>query len=152
MDDELAGIGAPLHVEGGLRHPPAVAGLTDDLVVSKEYVVEEDLVEIGLVGDLSQGVDVDPVGVHVDHEGGNAQVLGRIGVRAGQAQAPIDELGIGSPHLLAAEPPAAVVRNGPSGDGSQVAVGVGFAEELAEQLFSGEDRREPALLRVPTIR
>ena len=145
VDDELAGIGAPLHVEGGLRHPPAVAGLADDLVVSYEHVVEEDLVEVGLVGDLSQGADVDPVGVHVDHEGGDAPVLGSIGVGAGQAQAPVGELGVGGPHLLAAEPPAAVGGGGPGGEGGQVAAGVGLAEQLAEQLFGGEDRREPAL-------
>jgi len=146
VDDELAGVGAALVGERRAGDPPAAVEWTDQLVVGHERSVEEDLVEVGLVGDLAEWPDVDPRRSHVDHERGDALVLRRLGIGAGEAQAPVGELGIGGPHLLAVEFPTAVDFDGPGGDSGEVRAGIGFGEELAEQLVGVEDAREPALL------
>ena len=83
-------------------------------VVGHEDVVQLHLVELGLAGRLDQRVDLDPVGVHVDDEEGEALLaLGGGRVAAGQADAPVGELGVGGPDLAAGDPVAAVDRHGP---------------------------------------
>ena len=72
--------------------------------------------------------------------------LGAVGVAAGEAEAPVRELGVGGPDLAPADPVAAVDRHGAGGERGQVAPGVGLAEELAPQLARREDPGEEALL------
>ena len=94
-------------------HPPSIVLRADQPVIGHEHVVEEDLVELGLAGQLHQRPRPPPEVVHVDDQVGDALVLGRLGISAGQADARIGELGIGGPHLLAADQPAALHPGGP---------------------------------------
>ncbi|MEZ5206348.1 MAG: hypothetical protein R2690_05070 [Acidimicrobiales bacterium] len=128
--------------------PPVVDG-ADALVVRHDGVVEEHLVEVELVGDLAQRPDVDARLVHVDGERRDALVLRRAGVGARQHQAPIGELGVGRPHLLAGEaPPAAAVADRLGRQRSQVAAGARLREQLAPQRLGREDLRQPPRLLV----
>ena len=86
---------------------PSCSG-ADEAVVGDEHVVEEHLVEHRLAGQLAQRPDVDARGLHVEHEARDAVVLGRVGVRAGEQDAPVGLLGHRGPHLLAVEDPAAL--------------------------------------------
>ena len=92
---------------------PAPAG-PDQLAVGDEHLVEDDLVELGVTGDLDQRADLDAVGVHVDDQAGQPLLaLGGVGVAPGQAQTPIGELRIGGPHLVSGDQPPAVGRARP---------------------------------------
>ena len=72
-----------------------------------EHVVEEDLVEQRLPGrSRRSGRTSMPGALHVDEEVGDALVLRRVGVGAGEADALVGALGDRVPHLLAGELPA----------------------------------------------
>ena len=58
--------------------------------------------------DLHEGTDLDAGRLHVHDEVGDPPVFGRLGIRAGEADPPPGELGVGGPDLLAGEPPAAL--------------------------------------------
>src|SRR4029453_19511928 len=68
------------------------------------------------------------------------------GIGPGQADAPVGELGVGGPDLLAGDPPAPVDPCGRGAQAGEVAAGVGLAEQLAEQGAGVEDPRQPAPL------
>ena len=108
VDDELARVDAALVGERLVRDLPAFVLRADDPVLGNEHVGEEDLVELGLVGDLAQRPHLDARVAHVDDEVGDALVLRRVGIGAGEAHAPVGELRVARPHLLAVEQPAAV--------------------------------------------
>ena len=108
MDDELARVHAALVGERRVRDPPALVLRPDDAVLGDEHVGEEDLVELGLVGDLAQRPDLDARRAHVDDEVGDALLLRRVGIGAGETHAPVGELRVARPHLLAVEHPTAV--------------------------------------------
>ena len=98
--------GHALEHQRGQRGAPAVVDLADDRVGGQAHVVEEDLVELGLAGDLAQAADGDALGVHRQDEHRQALVLVLLGVGARQQQAVGGELRVGGPHLLAVEHPA----------------------------------------------
>ena len=60
----------------------------DEVVVGHEHLVEEDLVELGVAGDLHERADLDARRLHVDDEVRDAPVLRRVGIGAGEADAP----------------------------------------------------------------
>ncbi len=62
VDDQLAGVGAPLVGQRGRGHPPAVVHRPDHAVVGHEHLSQEHLVEVGLTGDLAQRVGCRPRG------------------------------------------------------------------------------------------
>ena len=93
-------------VEFAMRQPSCQR--TDEPVGRDEHVGEEHLVELGLVGDLAQRSHLDTRRVHVDDERGDALALGRVGIGAREAPAPVGELRVARPHLLAVEHEAAV--------------------------------------------
>ena len=68
--DDPAADGHPLVHQGGRGHPPPGADGVEALAVGDADVGEEDLVELGVTGDLAQGADLDARGVHVDDEVG----------------------------------------------------------------------------------
>ena len=110
-------------------------------------VVEEDLVELGLAGDLAQAANGHALGVHRHDEHRQALVLGHVGVGAREQQAVGGELGVGGPHLLSGQPPAAVVLQARSGlHGREVRAGGGLGEQLAPDLVAVEHRPEVAQL------
>ena len=136
-------VDAPLVGERGVGHRPAVAEAADEVVVGDEDPVEEHLVELGLVGDLSKGAHLDAVGGEVDDHVREAPVPGRPGVGPHEGDAPAGHGGVGGPDLLPGHIPATV---DPLGDGAQcrqVGSCVGLAEQLAPDLAGIEDRRQP---------
>ena len=132
--------------ERGAADAPAVTRRADDGVVGDEDVVEEDLVEHGGAGELAQRPDVEPLGVHVDDEVGDAGVLGRVGIGAGQADTEVGDLRQRRPYLLAVEDPAPLHLVGPRAQRGQVGAGAGLAEELAPVERAVQRGPHPALL------
>ena len=110
-------------------------------------VVEEDLVEVGLAGDLAQRPDGHALGVHRHDEHRQALVLGHVGVGAGEQQAERGVLRVRRPDLLARQPPGAVLLlPGARLHAGEVGAGGGLGEELAPDLVGREHRAEVALL------
>ena len=66
-------------------------------------VVEEDLVELALPGDLAQRADLDARRVHRDREHRDALVVRRVRVGADERDAPVGEARVRRPHLLAGD-------------------------------------------------
>ncbi len=74
-------------------------------------------------------------------------MLVRVDVRSSEQQAVGGELCVGGPHLLAAQPPAAVILPARAGlDGRQIRSGGGLGEQLAPDLIAVEHRSEVARL------
>ena len=128
--------------------PAAVHGTDLGAGVERD-VVEEDLVEVGLAGDLAQRAHRHALGVHRDDEHRQALVLRHVGVRAGEEQAERRVLRVGRPHLLAREAPGAVGLPHRAGlDAGEVGARGGLGEQLAPHLVGGQHRPEVALLLV----
>ena len=137
----------PLEHQHRQRRSPAVADAADDHVGVEPDIVEEDLVELGLAGDLPQAADGDAGSVHRHDEHRQALVLGHVGIGARQQQAVGGELGVGRPHLLAVERPGPVVALARAGlHRGQIRAGGGLGEQLAPDLVAVEHRAEVAAL------
>ena len=91
------------------RDLPAVADAADDVLVGDPRVLDEELVELRLAGDLAQRPDLDRVLLHVHQEVGQALVLRRLGVGARDEHAPLRVLRAAGPDLLAGDDPAVAV-------------------------------------------
>ena len=74
---------------------------------------------------------------------------GSTGLGAGEQDAEAGPVGVGRPHLAAADDPLVAVGLGPGGERGQVRAGVRLAEELAPDLLAGQHGHEvPLLLRL----
>ena len=80
--------------------PSGVDG-SDELGLGDQHVVEEHLAEVPLAGRLSDRSDVDARCRHVQQEVRDAVSLRRVGVGAGEQQAPVGVCGAARPDLLA---------------------------------------------------
>ena len=76
--------GRPLVHQRGEGHRPPAVDLAQPVGVGDPHVGEEDLVERRAPGHLAQGPDLDARCVHVDHEAGQALVLGQRPGRSGR--------------------------------------------------------------------
>ena len=94
--------GALVH-QGRDRDPPAVVDPADDVLDRDPRLFDEELVELGLAGDLDQRPDLDAVLLHVHQEVGEPAVLGRVRVRAGEQHAPLGVMRERRPDLLAGD-------------------------------------------------
>ena len=121
----------PLVRQRGAGEPPAAVDRADHAVVGHEDVVDEDLVEQRVAGDLAQRADVDALGLHVDEEVRDALVVRGIRVRAGEADAPIRLARKGSPDLLPRKRPAAVDLRRLGTQRGEVGAGARLGEQLA---------------------
>src|SRR5712692_5834751 len=94
---------ASLVQQRGHRHGPAVAGLAKDLRLRHHNVLEEDLVELGVAGDLHEWPHLDAWALHVDQQVGEA--VARVGLLAlaGHEHAPLGYVRQRRPHLLAVD-------------------------------------------------
>ena len=128
------------------RHRPAVADPADDVGVGDPRLLDEDLVELALAGDLDQRLGLDPVLLHVHQEVGEALVLGGVGVGAGDEHAPLGVLGEGGPDLLAGDDPFVAVLDRARLQRGEVGARLRLGEALAPDLLAGEDRLQVALL------
>src|SRR3989304_2485130 len=111
---------APVQERGEPPAPAVVAPAArlrgpEDLRLVHAHVVEEDLVELGVAGDLPArldafaGLDRDAGQRQVEEEVGDALVPGRGRVGAGQKHHPVGELRERGPHLLTVEHPVLAV-------------------------------------------
>ena len=128
------------------RHRPAVADAADDVRVGDPRLLDEDLVELALAGDLDQRLGFDPLLLHVHQEVGEALVLGGVGVGAGDEHAPLGVLGEGRPDLLPGDDPFVAVLDRLRLQRGEVGARLGLGEALAPDLLGGEDRLQVALL------
>src|SRR5262249_30137113 len=119
----------------------------DEALVGNERVREEHLVELRLVRDLAQWSYLDTGSAHVEDEVRDPAVLRRLGIGAGEAHAPVRELGVARPHLLTVQQPTTFGGLGARAHRREVAAGTGLAEELAPQLACLGDVGRPAPLR-----
>ena len=114
------------------------------------HVGQEDLVELGLAGDLAQRPDLHARGGHVAGEVGQALVLGHVRVGAGDQQRPPGQVRRGGPDLLPGHHPAArIPARTPTARVARPArsePGARLAEQLAPDLLAGPQRAQPALL------
>jgi hypothetical protein len=137
--------GALVH-QRGERDLPAVADTPEHVLVRDAGAVEEELVELGLAGDLAQRADLHALLLHVHQEVGEPLVLGRLGVRARDEHAPLRVLRGARPHLLAGEHPLVAIAHGARLQAGEVRAGVGLGESLTPDLISGQDWGQIALL------
>ena len=93
--------------------PPALADVADAVGVGHPHLGQVDLVELGLAGHLAQRPHLDAGRVHVEREVGQALVLGRLGIGAGDEHAPIGDVGERVPHLLPGDDPLVAVAARP---------------------------------------
>ncbi len=139
--------GALVHQRGD-RHLPAVAFLAEHVAVRNAHVVQEDLVELGLGGDLVEGAHVDAGALHVEQEVRQPFVLRQVGVAAGDEHAPLGDVRQGGPHLLAVEHPVVAVADRARGQAGDVGAGARLAEHLAPDVLAREDAAQQRLLHV----
>ena len=128
------------------RDLPAVADAADDAVAGDPRVLDEELVELRLAGDLAQRPHLDGVLLHVHQEVGQPLVLRRLRVRARDEHAPLRVLRAARPDLLPGDPPAVAVGHRAGLERREVGARVGLGEALAPDLLAGEDRAEEAVL------
>ena len=141
--------GAALVTERVHRDLPAVAELAEEVRPGDDDVVEEQLAELGMAGDLRHRPQLDARRAHVDDEHRDPAVLGPGLVRAGQHPAPAGELPPRDPGLLAADHEVVAALLRPGAQRREVRPGVGLGEALAPDLLGREDRRDvPAALLV----
>ena len=137
---------------GSLEHQgrdcnlPAATDLADDVLVGDLGLLEKDLVEFGLAGDLPKRPNVDVRLLHVEDEVGDPLVLGGVLVGAGEEHAPLRLVRVGGPDLLPGDLPGAIGLHGAGLERGQIGTGLGLREALAPDLLPGEDRLEVALL------
>ena len=108
-------------------------------------VVEEQLAELGVAGDLRHRPHLDARRAHVDDQHRDAAVLRAGVVRAREHAAPARVLAPGDPRLLAAEDEVVVVLDRARAQRGEVGAGLGLGEALAPDLLGREDRRDVAL-------
>ena len=128
----------------GHRDAPAVAGVADAVAVGDAHVGHVDLVELRLAGDLHERPDLDPGRVHVEGEVREALVLRDVRVRARDEHPAVGHVRERVPDLLAVDDPLVAVAHRPGRERREVGAGAGLAEELAPDLFAGEERAEQA--------
>src|SRR3954454_19759508 len=131
-----------LEHQGRDRNAPAAADLPDDVLVGDLGLLEEDLVELGLAGDLAKRPDVDVRLVHVEDEVGDPLVLGGVLVGAGEQHAVLRFVRVGGPDLLAGHLPRTVRLDRARLQRREVGTGLRLREALAPDLFAREDRVE----------
>jgi hypothetical protein len=129
------------------RDRPALALAADDVVVRDPGLLDEQLVELGLAGDLHERADLHPVLLHVHQEVGEPAVLGRRRVGPRDEHAPLGLVRVRRPHLLAGHHPVVAVAHGARLQRREVGAGPGLGEPLAPDLVRRQDRgQEPLLL------
>ena len=137
--------GALVH-ERGDRDRPAVAHAADDVLVGDARLLDEELVELRLAGDLAKRAHLHGLLLHVHDEVGEALVLRRVLVGARHEHAPLGLVRVGGPDLLPGHHPLAVRLHGARLQRREVRARLGLGEALAPDLVAREDRPQPALL------
>ena len=128
------------------RDLPAAADLAEQVLGGHVGRREEDLVELGLAGDLAQRPHLDPGRVHVDDQVREPRVPLRLGVAAREQDAEVGEVRERRPDLLAVDDEVAVLDARARAHAREVGAGARLGEPLAPDLLGGEDLRQVARL------
>ena len=140
---QLAGL--TLVADHGHGEGPALAGLADHVGGGHPGLVEDHLAELpGDPVDHLQRALLDARLVHADGEGGDALVLGDVGVGAGEDEAPVGEVGVAGPDLVPGDDVVVAVADRPGAERGEVGAGVGLAEALAPAVPAVDDAGQEA--------
>jgi hypothetical protein len=132
------------------RDLPPIAALAEEVLLGHDDVVEEELAELRVAGDLGHGPQLDAGRAHVHDQHRDAAVRGHGLIRAGEHPAPPRELAPGHPCLLSTEDEVVVALDGARAQRREVGSGLRLGEPLAPDLLGREDRRHvtaPLLVR-----
>ena len=132
--------------QGRHRHLPAPADLAEQVLRGHLHAVEEDLVELGLTGDLRERANFDTGGLHVDDQVRKPRVAGGLGVAPREQDAEAREVRERRPHLLPVDDEVAVLLARARAYTREVGARARLGEALAPDLLRGEDRLEIARL------
>src|SRR5262249_555429 len=91
--------------------PPAVDG-TDDVRGRDTDLLEEEPVELAPAAELDERAPRHARAPHVDREAAEPAMLGRVGVRADEEEAPVREVRLARPDLLPRDDPGVAVADG----------------------------------------
>ena len=106
----LAGQRDPLVAQGDFGQSPPTVLRPDEVIGGDADIIEEHLVEGVLSRHVDQRADLDPRRIHGADEVGDARVLGRPRIGPGQQDAPLGDVGVTGPDLLAVDHPVGVGR------------------------------------------
>ena len=143
----VVGHSLPLGREQGRLTPQPAADLAETEPVGHTHVGEEHLVEVPAAVHGPQRADVH-AGADVEHEEGQARVLGNVRVGTREQDRPVRDVGEAGPHLLAVDHPLLAVPCGRGAQIGQIGAGVGLAEQLAPVLLVREGRTKPTTFEV----
>ena len=118
----------------------------EDVLLRHLDVGEEDLVELGVAGDLDERPHLDAGRVHVDDHVGQVLVPRRVGIAQADEDAEVGDVRERRPDLLAVDEEVVALVLDPRARRGEVAAGVGLGEALAPDLLGAQDLREVALL------
>ena len=145
--DAAGGDGVAAEIEGAHRDLEAVADLAEHRIVGNLDRVEGQRRGVG-GAEPELAVDLlgrEAVGVGRDEEAGEAAMrLGRVGL--GEDQRDVGDVAERDPHLLTADPPAAVDPLGPALHRGGVGAGVGLGQPEASEQIAAAESGQPALL------
>src|SRR5262245_4378724 len=127
------------------RDRPAFVELSDEVLDWHANVVEEDLVELGLAGDLAQRPHRDARRLHVDQQEADALVFGGAGVGPYEQKAPVGDVGHAGPHFLAVHDEVIAVAHRARLQIGQIGARVRLREALAPELVGCQDLGQMAL-------
>ena len=128
------------------HHRPPLVDLAHDVGARHPDLVEEDLVEPRLPGDLDQRSDGDAGALHVDEEERQPAVLGRRGIGADDQDAPVGVLREAGPDLLPGDRDLVAAHLAAGPDGRQVGPRVGLGEALTPDVLARQDTGQEAPL------
>src|SRR6266403_136461 len=130
--------------EDAHRDLPAGAERAHHHLGRHAHVLEEDLRELRVARDLPQGAHADPRAPHVDQEEADAMVLRRLGLGAAEEEAPVGDVGVAGPHLLAVHDEAVAPALAARAERAQVRAGAGLREALAPEVLARKQPGEEA--------
>src|SRR5262249_6668167 len=134
---------SPLVREHGHRDLPALADLSDEMRARHARVLEEDLAELALAGDLPQRSDRHTGRVELDQDERDAAVaVFRVG--AGEDEDPVRPRPERRPDFLSVQHELVAFDPRRGLERREVAARAGLAEPLTPDLVGGEHRRQKA--------
>lgn len=132
----------PLEGQRLAHHPPAVAGLAEDVAGVGRHVVQEHLVEVMRSEHRRDRPDGETGPVHRKQKEREPLGLWRVGIGAGRQHAPGRHLGVRRPHLLAGNAPPVPAGHGAGAQRDEVGSGLRLGKALAPDHVSGRDGRQ----------
>jgi hypothetical protein len=136
---------APLVLHDAHRDAPAGARRAEQAIGRDAHVLEEDLAELGVVGHLLERADGDAGRLHVDEQQADALVLRRVGLGAAEEEAPVRDVGVARPHLLAVHDVLVAAPLRARAEPGEIGARTRLGETLAPELVAVDHFPEEAL-------